>query len=158
MNIFVVVLIIVGPALIWMLFHNQNHNFSLLWRLRLISVVFVLLWLMGQISEKLQIIFPSDRDSPLSVVVFGVSAVALLVILIAPSWDTNGVYVNNTQRYVALLLLVVMAVFDGLLVVSFRHSAGHARPDIAMGYQFNQTRIAIGEIWSKIRSYKINSL
>lgn len=156
MNIFVVLLMIVGPTLGWMLFHNQQRNTGVLWRFRLLSVVFVLLFLLAQISEKLQVVFPSDRESPLSMWVFGVTTLAVLVILIAPSWQTNGAYVNNTQRVLALLLLVLMAIFDGLLVVSFRKSAGYPRYDLAYNYQFNQTRIALADIWTKLKSYRIN--
>lgn len=154
MNAFVVVFVFVAPAMVWKLFFTEQRNSGLLWRFRLLSVVFALLWLMGQISERLQAIFPSDRGSPLSILVFGLSALALLVILVAPSYDTNGVYVSNTQRYVALVLLISLAVFDGLLVVSFRHAAGHPRPDLTMAYQLNRTHVAIAEIWSKLRGHR----
>lgn len=154
MNNFLVVLIFVFPAMAWMLFHKRNYTSSLWMQVRLISVVFVLLWLMGQISEKLQLAFPSDQESPLSIVVFGITSAILMVILMAPSLNTNGVNVNNTQRYYALLLLVAMAVFDGLLVVSLRHSSNSPRFDLALGYHFNQTKIATAEIWNNIQSYR----
>lgn len=151
MNVFVVLMLIVGPPLAWMLFYGQSYQRGILWRIRLLSVVFALLFVLGQISDSLHRIFPSDEESPLSLLVFTLTSAMLMYILIAPTWDTNGAYVDNRQRCVALLLLVIMAVFDGLLVVSFRHSKDGPRPDLAFSFQFNKTQEAMSDIWIQLR-------